>query len=756
MFLAQDTKLDRPVALKLLPKELAGDDTRRKRFLSEAKTASILNHSNICTIYDAGETSEGQPFIAMEFVEGQGLDQVTRSRRLGLVEIVSIGLQIAEALELARQHGVVHRDIKPGNIMVDAQGRVKVLDFGLAKRLDLAPGASSVTQEGAIVGTPNYLSPELALGREVDSRSDIFSLGIVLYELAAGKNPFAGASFGETVNNILNRDPEPIRPWNPTVTPGFERVVRKCLEKEAANRYATPGQLRDDLAKLQVSLRLPLAQNRTVRAAAGIALGLVLVALVFMWLQRSKAPLPAAKGAKRITSLAVKPLDDFSGSTNDAYLSDSMTEALTAALGDVGALTVRSRSSVMRYKGTQVSIREMARDLGVDGIVEGSVQRSGNRILVTAKLIEAATDRQLWSDRFERDLVDFFDVQSEVARAIAAQVQVRLTPEDQARLRRARTTNPQALEAYLRGRIWSDQSTKEGFTNAVRLFQQAISLDPRYALAYAGLAGAYYEATDWLLPPRVAMTAAKTNAETALRLQETLAQAHVILSYVRNFYEWDREAGRRECERAMALAPNLTDVHRAWGWYYLHLKRFDEARRAFTRAVELDPSSPVLSNDRALLEVRARDYRKGLELAQATEDRFPGTIYGPFRLAWVYEQLGQYDEALAAIAKARTIDDGPDLIARQAHIYASAGQRDKAMQIEGQLRDWQKQGYVSPTYLAWVHLGLGQTNEAIARLEEAAELRCGVLMSINSDPYCDPIRTDPRFIALLRRLGLPE
>jgi serine/threonine-protein kinase len=536
VYKARDLKLDRFVALKFLPHHLIADDEEKKRFIHEAKSASALDHPNICTIYEIDETEDEQMFIAMAYYEGETLKKKIDRGPLPLDEAINLAIQVAQGLQCTHEAGITHRDIKPANVMITNKGQAKIMDFGLAK---LAGQKTRLTKTGMTVGTLAYMSPEQLQGIDADHRSDIWALGVVLYEILTGKLPFKGEYEAAMVYSILNEPPEPIIALRAGVPMELERIVNKAVAKNTNARYQHIDEILVDLRSLQTDFASGASKQRLTAAKfskkkrfylyGGFAT--VLIFLIGIILFRG-----ARETYPKHDSIAVLPITNLSGDPELEYFADGMTEALITDLAQISALKVISRTSVMQYKGAKKPLPEIANELKVDVVLEGSVQCFGERVKITAQLIEAATDRHLWAKSYERELRDILALQNEVARAVADEIQVKLTPQEQARLMSVHPVNPEAYQAYLKGRYYWNKRTKEGFKKGIDYFTTAIEIDPAYALAYAGLADCYNLLGNWgYLPPKETFPKAKVAAMKAIEIDERLAEAHTSLAFLSMF-----------------------------------------------------------------------------------------------------------------------------------------------------------------------------------------------------------------------------
>jgi eukaryotic-like serine/threonine-protein kinase len=733
VYLARDTKLDRTVALKVLSPEVAHDNRRMGRFVLEAKAASALSHPNVAHIYEIDEAG-GTSFIAMEYIEGQALDKRIAGQPLPTAEIVDIAAQVADALDEAHSKKIIHRDIKPSNIVITPRGRVKVLDFGLAKVEEAWEPSSAIatqvkTNPGVVMGTVPYMSPEQAQGREVDSRTDIWSLGVVMYQMATGRLPFAGPSAHETIDRISNAQPKPITHYNDDAPAELERIIRKCLEKGRARRYQSAGELLVDLKNLKrddddyysgVSRR---ARRRTSRRA--------------------------------ISSLAVLPLVNVGADANADYLSDGITESIIDSLSQLPRLKVMARSTVFRYKGREADPQEVGRELDVQAVLAGRVQHQGGRLIIKAELVDVADGSRLWGEQYNRTPSDIFEVQEEIAREISKGLRIKLSGEQKRRLAKRYTDNAEAYTLYLKGLYQNGKWTAEGWRKAVEYFNRAIEADPAYALAYAGLASSYVKLGLFgAMPQREAYPKARAAASTALRMDEMLAEAHAALGFVKMIDEWDWPGTEGAYKRAIELNPNYADVHKLYGYHLVHMGRFDEAIIEMQRAVDLDPLSLELMTSLGDAYYYARRYDQAAEqLGKALEMESSYAEAHVF-LARTLEQQGKYKEAIVEFRRALELTGDVAASSGLGRAYALSGNAAEAREILDHLKVLSGRRYVDPTYMALIHLGLGEHDEAFALLEKAYADHSAWMVHLKAEPMFDAICVDTRFTSLLSRVGL--
>src|ERR1700693_2760450 len=633
VYRAHDVQLGRDVALKVLPAQLLADDSARRLLIREARTASSLNHPNICTIHDVGKTG-GQNYIVMEYVKGRPLSELVGEGGLPEEKVVLYGAQICDGLAHAHEHGVIHRDLKTSNIMITPEGRAKVLDFGLARRHSIERVAEqtrsedSYPDEGTGAGTMHYTAPEVFRGEPTDARSDIWALGVVLYEMTAGQRPFDGKTAYELSSHILHDQPKELPA---TVTPALRAVIEKCLTKSPTERYQHASEVRAALGAVGIQTPIPQSPMTVVAEAAAplrdrrrliILAGAVgaLLLLIPGWRFASQKWKPGSGSAGPIHSLAVLPLDNLSRDPAEEYFADGMTEELTTQLAQISALRVISRTSVMQYKDSKKSLPQIAKELGVDAVVEGSVMRSGDQVRVTAQLIQASTDKHLWAKSYEGDARDVLGLQQRVAHAIADGVKVQLTPQEETRLSIPRPVNPAAYEAYLKGN-YLNKGTEEQQRKAREYFEEAIRIDPKYGPAYAGLADYYWSSLD--LRPRDSMPKAKENAVEALELDPDLAQAHTELAAIHFFGDWDWSGAEKEFRRALELNPSDSEGHRYYSFFLAALGHGNEALAESRKAQDLDPLSISTQVTAGVVLHPAREFDKAIEQCRKALDLHP-------------------------------------------------------------------------------------------------------------------------------------
>ena len=764
VYLAQDSRLDRAVALKMLPTEMASDPERMGRFVREAKAASALKHPNVATIYEIGKSEEFH-FIAMEYVEGQTLASRISGRPIDRGEIVDIAIQVADALDEAHAKGIMHRDIKAANLMVTPRGQVKVLDFGLAKiaRQEGEPAGIDVstsiqTAPGRIMGTLQYMSPEQVLGKELDARTDLFSLGVVLYETTTGRLPFSGGQASEVTDRILHAQPEALGRFNYDVPGELERIIRKCLEKDRERRYQSARELLVDLRNLKresdsrvVSVEKMTRQPSPLRrmALAGIALTILALGAVALY-QR-------IGGSAAIDSLAVLPFVNVSGDPNTEYLADGIAESLINSLSRVPHLKVISLSSVLRYKGREIEAQSVGRDLGVRAVLVGRLVQRGDGLSIGVELVDSRDKSHIWGEQYSRKFADVLRIQQELSGEISEKLRLRLSGEEKQRLAKRFTESSEAYQDYLHGRYYWNQRKLEGFKKAIEYFERAIQKDPNYALAYSGLADSFSirGLREWDLAPRDAFPKAKAAATKALEIDNMLAEAQTSLAFVTWYYDWDWRVAEREFKRALELNANYPVAHQWYGSYLSSMARHDEGIAEKKRAVELDPLSLVMNRSAGWTLYFARRYDEAVEQYRKTLELDPNFAHAHLWLGEAYKQKGMHQQAILELEKALALS-GEDhaKLAALGHAYALSGKRAEATRILEKLEEMSKRSYVPPYDFAVIFAGLGEKDKALEWLQKAYEDRSAYLVYLNVEPIWDGLRSDPRFTDLLRRMRL--
>lgn len=762
VYRAHDEHLDRDVALKFLPPGALGDEDARKRFRTEALILAKLNHPNIATIHEF-VTQDGTEFLVMEYLSGKSLAQERAGEPWPEKQLVVLSSQIAQALQEAHERGVIHRDLKPGNVMITPKGLAKVLDFGLAGHC--RPVSETTTVDGReprfVAGTEPYMAPEQLLGDSMDARTDVYGLGALMYQLATGQRPFRDEISARLTDAILHQPPASVRSLNPASSPELERIVMKCLEKEPENRYQSAKELDVDLRRMQmpsssgtIAGKAPRRFSNRRKTAALIACAAILVAAIWMGV-RHYIRTAVSTEPVQIQAVAVLPLENLSGDPEQDYFAEGMTEELITQLAQIGALRVISRTSVVPYQGSRKPLSEIAKELGVDAVVEGSVMRSGDRVRINAKLIQASTDKSLWAKGYDRDLTDVLGLQAEVARDIAQEIRIELTPQEQVRLTKSARVSPDAHDAYLKGRYHWNKGTEEQYRQAQKYFLQAIEIDPDYAAGYAGLAD-YYWATDEMAP-LTAMPKAKEYALKALAIDDTLSEAHSTLGDVKFYADWDWPGAEKEYKRSIDLNPSNAEAHRMYSVFLSAMGRDNDAMVEMRIAQYLDPVSIFTSSSAGWTFYFARQFDRAIEQCQKTLELEPNNIGAHSCIGYAYREKKEYAKSVMECKKAADLaNNDPLRMFGLALAYALAGKKDEARQLLTDLQAKSKFQYVPPYFLATIYVGLGQKDEAFAALERGVAERDGYLTWLKVEPALDPLRSDPRFADLLRRVGLPQ
>ena len=798
VYLARDTELDRKVALKILPAEVASQRDRMERFVREAKAAAALNHPNIAHVYEIGEV-DNLHFIAMEFVDGVTLREKIYLQPSELQKLLRLMQHTAEGLAKAHAAGIVHRDLKPDNIMVTRDGHAKILDFGLAKLVaPTFPGAISEAGSselptaampyhsvpGSVMGTVGYMSPEQAQGQvnEIDQRSDIFSFGCILFEAVTRQKPFEGESVIKSLHKIVYEPAPSITDLNPTAPAELQRIVRRCLAKDKEERYQSIKDVAIELKELRREMKAdentgvpsPLSTS-TGSTAHTVSTSTSSAEYLFSGIRRHKlvsvtaaAIFVALAGAGffywrartpevAIESIAVLPFQNQANDADTEYLSDGVTESIINSLTQLPNLRVIARSSVFRYKGKQTDPFVAGKELGVRAILMGRVMQRGDNLTISAELIDVRDNKQLWGEHYSRKLTDILQVQEEIAKEITSKLRLRLTGEEQQLIARRYTDNTEAYDLYLKGRYFYSKASEESLSKSISYYQQAIALDPNYALAYVGLANTYAALGSVLgfRSPQETYPQSKVFVSKALELDPKLAEAHNALAGYKLNYEWNWAEAEKEYKRAIELNSNYAQAHGSFGTYFQAIGRLEQAMEERNLAEKLDPLSPFTVANAGYPYYYARQYDEAIKHYRKALELDPNYSWGHLWIGQAYLQKEMYKEAIDEINQAIRLSNGDTRpLATLGHAYAVAGRRDDAMKVLAQLQEMAKQRYVSPYFIALVYVGLREDDQAFAWLQKAYEERHPYLILMKVEPVFDRLRSDPRFVDLVRRVGL--
>jgi serine/threonine-protein kinase len=809
VYLAQDTKLDRKVALKILPGEVASHRDRMERFVREAKAAAALNHPNIAHIYEIGE-HDGVNFIAMEFVDGVTLRECIHGGQTDLTKLLRYLQHVAEGLAKAHAAGIVHRDLKPDNIMITRDGHAKILDFGLAKLIEpqrtAIHGGDAVSEAGTaileqhstpgtILGTAGYMSPEQAQGKtkEIDHRSDIFSFGCILFEAVTGHKAFEGNDTIDTLNRIIREPVRSISDFRPDAPSHLQRIVRRCLAKDPEDRYQTIKDVAIELRELRRELAGSVgidatAPPRSVSSALGspadtasvsssatqptssssaeyivngikrhkLAAILALTALVLAGLGLA-AYLHARNTEVAIDSIAVLPFVNQSRDPDTEYLSDGLTESIINSLIQLPSLRVSPRSTVFQYKGKDTDPLKIGRDLGVRAVLTGRLLQRGDNLMVSAELLDVRDNKQVWGEQYNRKLADALVVQQEIAKEISDRLRLKLSGEEQKQLTKRYTENTAAYQLYLKGNYYTAKATKEGLRKGLDYYNQALAKDPNYALAYNGLAFYYIVASEWFLSPKESMLGTREVAKKALAIDESLADTHTSLAVVAYWYDWDWATAEKEFKRSIELNPNDARTHSFYGWYLLSMGRTDQGVAEGKRAQELDPVSAEYNTYLGVVLLFAHQYDEAIDQLRKTIE-LESTYWFPHDfLGRAFEQKGELPEAIAEFQRARQSGgEVAEVWGMLGHAYAMSGQRSEAQKALAELKEPAQGIYVPPYMVATVYAGLGDKDQAFAWLERAYTERSLYLTWLPMDPVWDSLRSDSRYQELLKRIGFAQ
>jgi eukaryotic-like serine/threonine-protein kinase len=755
VYKAQDTKLDRLVALKFLPLNLTASQEEIARFEQEARAISALNHPNIETIYDVDET-EGQKYLVLEYIPGGTLKSrlkqlKSKDKGFSLGEVINYGIQMAEGLAHAHRRQIIHRDVKTENIMLTEEGKIKLTDFGLAK----LRGSVQHTKTGSTLGTAAYMSPEQVRGEEVDQRSDIFSLGVVLYELATSHLPFQGEYEAAMSYSTLNENPPPINSMRQDSPRQLEKIINQCLEKDKNKRYQNADEIVSDLRTVQQEIsRTVTSSTKQSKVPWLVAAMVVVLAVAGITLFHSKSTPLSAKSK----TIAVLPFNNLSENKEDEYFSDGIMEDILTQLSKIADLNVISRTTVMQYKGTKKTLKEIGKELNAGVVLEGSVRRSGDRIRIASQLIDAEADRHLWAETYDRDMKDVFAIQSDVANEIAAALKAKLSPAEKERIEKKQTENMEAYQFYLKGRFYWNKRTATDLQKAIDNFNQAIEQDPNYALAYAGLASTFVILPEYSsFSPKEVIPKAEAAVKKALALDGSLAEAHAVLGIIKTNYDWDWDGAESEYRKAIELNPNYPTAHH---WYYVHLSclcRFDEAFSEIKRAQVLDPLSVIINDNVGEALYLMRRYDEALDQFNKTLELDPNHPITHEYLGLIYLTQGKSDQAIAELQKVRAaVGNTPFGLGPLGDAYAMAGKKNDAIRILNELFEFSKQGYSVSGDIVLVYYGLRNKEKVFEWLDKAYQERNIGLLSLKAFPFWDEYRSDPRFIALLKKIGLEK
>ena len=768
VYKAHDTEINEKVAIKLIKPEVAADKKTIERFRNELKFARKIRHKNVCQMYDLGE-EKGTRFISMEYVPGEDLKRLIRKvGQMPVERTISIAKQVCEGLTEAHRLGVVHRDLKPQNVMVDEEGNARILDFGIARSLK----AKGITGAGVMIGTPEYMSPEQAEVKEVDQRSDVYSLGVILYEMATGRVPFEGETplgIAMKHKSEMPKDPKEI---NAQIPEDISRLILRCMEKDKEKRYQSAGEVNSELTRIEKGIpstereipkRKPITSREItvtfglkklfIPALVVVAIVIVVVIILQLLPKKEAVPFPSSKH-----SIAVLPFEDLSPEQDQAYFCDGIAAELINRLTNIENLKVPARASSFSFKGKELDVQEIGEKLNVNFLLVGSLQKAETRLRITVELVKVSDGYPLWSEKYEGNMEDFFALQDEISLAIVDSLKIKLLGGEKAKLVKRYTGNIEAYNLYLKGRFFWNKREREDLEKSIEYFQEAIEKDPTYALAFSGLADAYNMLGNNLyIPPSEAFPKAKVAALKALEFDNSLAEAHTSLASILGNYEHDLERAERAYQHAIELKPGYATVHH---WYAVHLAllgRHEEAIKEILRARELDPLSPRINANVGLLFYYAREYNRALAELEKSTEFFPEHSANYFYAMWVYAQMGRYEDAVSSSEHSFELEgQSGELRTWLAYIYSLSGKRAEAQKRLSNIIEYSKQNFVPPICIARVYVGLGEKEEAFFWLNKGYSQNDAQLVDLKIDPTFDPLRSDPRYTELLRKIGLEK
>jgi serine/threonine protein kinase/Tfp pilus assembly protein PilF len=728
VYRVEDTKVKEEVALKLIKPEISADKKTIERFRNELKIARKIRHKNVCAMFDLGE-EKGSHYITMEYVSGEDLKTLIRRVKVDIKTSIKIAKQVCEGLSEAHRLGVVHRDLKPSNIMIDKEGDVRIMDFGIARTFE----SKGITDAGLMIGTPDYMSPEQAEGMDVDQSSDIYSLGIILYEMIAGQLPFDGDTPLSVVMKHKSEKPRDPKFMNPQIPDDLSSLILKCIEKEKKNRYQSAENLLSDITRIEMAIDSQVKKKTDKISEAA-----------FIGYSEGK------------NSIAVLPFVDLSPEKDQEYFCDGLAEELISVLSMISELQVVARTSAFSFKGKNVDIREIGRKLNVLTMLEGSVRKSGNRLRITAQLINTEDGFHLWTERYDREMDDIFAIQDDISLAIVNSLKLKLLRAEKEAVVKRHTENIEAYNLYLHGRYLLNKSTRESLTQAIQYFEQAIAMEPKYSKAIAGISLAHFQhGILHFCPAKEAFPQAKNYAVKALQIDETIAVVHTALANIKMFYDWEWEEAEKEIKRALEINPSSTSAHDAYAGYCLLMGNREKAIEEALRYIELDPISFSAYFHLGVYYLRSGKLQNAKNQFQKALELVPNHPFGLWMLGQAEVLDAHYHEGLSKIKKAYNLSgDHTGVLAGLGWSYAVSGYSQEAQNILNDLMQRAKKEYIPPFYIAKIHNGLGNKTQALDWLDKAYEEHDTSLVHIKTDETLDNLRSEPRFTALLEKMSL--